>query len=88
MEGVSCNVWRWLPPKFVGKTDEGVWTYLDPMDSVSLRTASMEWNVPVKYGPHGELFFFIFQKEPAAMPGSETFSLFFIADIPHPPLLC
>ena len=49
---------------------EGVWPYLDPMDSVCvcvLRTASMEWNVPGKYGPHGELFFFLIQKEPATM---------------------
>ena len=36
---------------------EGVWPYLDPWDSVCLRTASVEWNVPGKYGPHGELFF-------------------------------
>ena len=34
---------------------EGVWPYLDPTDSVCLRTASMEWNVRGKYGPHGEL---------------------------------
>ena len=34
---------------------EGVWPYLDPWDSVCLRTASVEWNVP-RYGPHGELF--------------------------------
>ena len=33
--------------------------------TVCLRTASMEWNVPGKYGPHGELFFFQIQKEPA-----------------------
>ena len=44
---------------------EGVWPYLDPMDSVCLRTASMEWNVPGKYGLDGELFFFLIQKEPA-----------------------
>ena len=36
---------------------ESVWPYLDPMDSVCLRTASTVWNVPGKYGPHGELFF-------------------------------
>ena len=36
---------------------EGVWPYLDPMESVWFRTASMEWNVPWKYGPHGVLFF-------------------------------
>ena len=32
---------------------------------VCLRTASMEWNVPGKYGPHGELIFFLIQKEVA-----------------------
>ena len=32
-------------------------------------------------GPHGELFFFLIQKEPATVPGSETFSPFFNADI-------
>ena len=36
---------------------EGVWPYLDPWDSVCLRTASIEWNVPGKYGPLGEFFF-------------------------------
>ena len=36
---------------------EGVWHHLDPMDSVCLRTVSMNWSVPGKYGPHGELFF-------------------------------
>ena len=34
-----------------------------------LRTPSVEWNVPGKYGPHGELFFFLIQTEPATMPG-------------------
>ena len=43
---------------------------------VCLRTASMEWNVPGKYGPHGELVFFLIQKEPATVPDGETFSLF------------
>ena len=32
------------------------WPYLDPWDSVRLRAASSHWNVPGKYGPHGELF--------------------------------
>ena len=63
---------------------EGVWFFLDPMDSVCLRTASMEWNVPGKYGPHGELFFFVMQKEPAIVPDSETFSPFINPDIPTP----
>ena len=66
---------------------EGVWPYLDPMDSACLRTASMEWNVPGKHWPHGELFVFLIQKEPATVPGSET-SPFFNADIRTPPLLC
>ena len=57
---------------------------LDPMDSVCLRTASMEWNVPGKYGPHGELFFFLIQKEPAIVPDSETFSPFINSDFGIP----
>ena len=63
---------------------EGVWPNLDPMDSVCLRTASVEWNVPGKYGPHGELFFFLIQTEPASLPDSETFSPFINADIRTP----
>ena len=46
---------------------EGVWPYLDPWDSVRLRTASTQWNVPRKYGPHGELFFFLLKKEPMVL---------------------
>ena len=67
---------------------EGVWPYLDPMGSVCLRTASMEWNVPGKCGPRGELFYFLIQKDPATVPGSETFSPFFNAGIRTPPFLC
>ena len=54
------------------------------MDSVCLRTASMEWNVPGKYVPHGELFFFLMQKEQAIVPDSETFSPFINPDIRTP----
>ena len=43
---------------------EGVWPYLDPWDSVRLRTAS---NVPRQYGPHGELFLFLLKKEPTVL---------------------
>ena len=57
------------------------WADLDPTDSVCLRTASTEWNVPGTYGPHGELFFFPIQREPAMVSGSETFSSIFNADI-------
>ena len=35
----------------------------------------------VKYAPHGELFFFLIQKEPALPLVVETFSPFFNADI-------
>ena len=38
---------------------EGVWPYLDAMDTVCLRTVSMEWNMPEKYGPHVVLLFFL-----------------------------
>ena len=31
------------------------------------KAASVEWNIPGKYGPHGELFFFLIQKEPATV---------------------
>ena len=63
---VSRNGGRWLPPKFLERVDlGGVWPYLDPMDSVCLRTASMEWNVPGKYGPASRPFFLsLIQKEP------------------------
>ena len=40
--------------------------------------------MPGKYGPHGELFFLLIQKEPATVPVGETFSLFFNADIRTP----
>ena len=46
-----------------------------------LRTASMDWNVPGKYGPHGELFFFLTQKEPATEQVGETLSPLFSAHI-------
>ena len=29
-----------------------------------LRTTSSQWNVPGRYGPYGELFFFLLKKEP------------------------
>ena len=45
-----------------------------------LRTASMEWNAQGKCGPHGELFFFLIQTEPATEQVGETFSPFFNAD--------
>ena len=41
-----------------------------------LRTASTCWNVPGKYGPHGELLYFLIQKKPAMVPSSEAFNSF------------
>ena len=35
-------------------------------DVVRLRTASTHWNVPGKYGPHGELFFFLRKEQVAS----------------------
>ena len=46
---------------------ESVWLYLVPWDSVCLRTASTHWNVPKKYGPHGELNFVLLKKEPMVL---------------------
>ena len=40
--------------------------------------------MPGKYGPHGELLFFLIQKDLASMPVIETFSSFFTADIGTP----
>ena len=52
---------------------EGVSPYLDPWDSVRLCTASTLWIVPKKYGPHGELFFFLLTKEPMVVSESVEF---------------
>ena len=71
MAGVGFLQSLWEKPIW-----EGVWPYLDPMDSVCLRTVSMEWNVPGKYGPHGVLHFFLLQKKLAIVPNSEAFNSF------------
>ena len=44
--------------------EEVLWPFLDAWDSVRLRTASTHWNVPGRYGPCGELFFFLLKTEP------------------------
>ena len=64
---IKADCWLWPSglstlAKDVGHTDVG--RYLDPWDSVRLRTASTHWNVPGKYWPHGELFFYLVKKEP------------------------
>ena len=82
---MSCNGWRWLPPKFVGTADLGGRLALLGSDGLCVFTHSIRGvECAEKYGPHGELFFFLIQKEPATVPGSETFSLFFNGDMRTP----
>ena len=53
-----------MVPELRGKLlREKVLPYLELWAGVRLRTASTHWNVPGKYGPHGELFFFLIKKE-------------------------
>ena len=48
--------------------EEVLWPFLDAWDSVRPRTTSTQWNVPRRYGPHGELFFFfLLKKEPMVL---------------------
>ena len=54
---------------------ESVWPYLDPWDNVRLCTASTHWNVPGKYGLHGELFSFLLKKEPTVISEWVAFGL-------------
>ena len=44
--------------------EEVMWPFLGATDSVRLRTASTQWPVPGRYGPHGNLFFFLVENEP------------------------
>ena len=53
-----------------------VWPFLDAWDSVRLRTASTQWSILGKYGPLGELFFFLIQKKSVSVPDSEAFNSF------------
>ena len=47
--------------------EEVLWPFLDAWDSVRLRTTSAQCDVPGKYGPYGELFFFLLKKEPMVL---------------------
>ena len=44
--------------------EEVLWPFLDAWDSVRTRTTSKQWGVPARYGPYGELFFFLLEQEP------------------------
>ena len=46
-----------MPPLW----EEVLWPFLNAWDSVRLRTTSTQWNVPGRYGPNGELFFFLLE---------------------------
>ena len=43
---------------------EVLWPFLDAWINVRFRTASAQWNVPGRYKPYGEHFFFLLKKEP------------------------
>ena len=43
-------------------------------------TSSSCWNVPGKYGPHGELFVFLIKKEPVALTKAVPFKPFVSAE--------
>ena len=59
---------------------EGVWPSLHPWDVAELRTTVSAWNVPGKYGPHGELFFFLVKKEPVVASDDEASNPFVSAE--------
>ena len=40
---------------------------MDAWDTVRLRTASTQWNAPVRYGPRGEPCFFPVKSEPMVL---------------------
>ena len=47
--------------------EEVLWSFLGAWDSVCLRGSSTQWNVLERYGPYGELFFFLLEKEPRVL---------------------
>ena len=47
--------------------EEVLWLYPDAWDSVRLRATATQWNVPGRYGPYAELFFFLLKKEPMVL---------------------
>ena len=72
--GYRCQRWssQWLSgpagskilqTMWEGPFSVGVWNSLDPWDVVGLRPTASVWNIPRKYGPFGELLFFLIKKE-------------------------
>ena len=83
MMAVSAVCGRSLQKVWEGLCGKGLWPFVDPWDVVGLRTTASIWNVPKKYGPHGELFFLL-QKEQVVLRE--------IADFGYPsgddPIMC
>ena len=50
--------------------EEVLWPFLDALESVRLRTTSTQWNVPGRYRPCGELFFFLLKKGASGPQGA------------------
>ena len=74
---VENSSWRSRPECLVEglSATAGVGVFQSLWEKADLGGAcGLTWNVPGKYKPHSELFFFLIQKEPATVPVSETFS--------------
>ena len=65
MAAMACD--RVVSDLMLPLWEKVLWPFLDAWDSVRLRTTSTQWNVPRRYGPHGELFFFLQEKEPMVL---------------------
>ena len=65
MEAMACD--RVVSDLMLPLWEEVLWPFLDAWDSVRLRTTSTQWNVPGRYGPYGELLFFLQEKEPMVL---------------------
>ena len=61
IEGKDCG--RVVSGLVLPLWEEVLLALLDAWDSVCLRTISTQWNVPGRYGPYGELSFFLLKSE-------------------------
>ena len=60
-QGMACD--RVVSGLMLPLWEEVLWPFLDASDSVRPRTTSTQWNDPGRYGPDGELFFFLLENE-------------------------
>ena len=63
-----------------GPVGMGFWPFLDPWDVVGFAHNIQRLECPGKYGPHGELFFFVIKKKPDALTKAVEFRLFVPAE--------